>query len=121
MSDATPDRPVEPRFKARITDPNLARILGISELTVRPPGGESPIVIEAQLTQRQARNLFDGIEDKYPLLLTHEQAADLVQVSVSTLKSWLSEGRFAKCVRRGKPGRILRDDFLIEFMKDRYG
>lgn len=47
----------------RLTDPHLARLLGHSELEVRIDGGSRPI--RANLTERQARALFDGIEDRY--------------------------------------------------------
>ena len=49
------------------------------------------------------------------------QAADLIQVSVSTLKGWFSQGRFARCVKRGKPARVIRDLFVVEFLRDEFG
>jgi hypothetical protein len=70
----------------------------------------------ARLTRSEVRAITDGLEDRYPPVLTYEQAARLVQVQLPTLKGWLSQGRFARCVKRGKPGRIVRDLFLMEFL-----
>lgn len=71
----------------------------------------------ARLTRSQVRAITEGLEDQYPPVLTYEQAARLVQVQLPTLKGWLSQGRFARCVKRGKPGRIVRDLFLMEFLR----
>jgi hypothetical protein len=72
----------------------------------------------ARLTRSEVHAITDGLEDRYPPVLTYEQAARLVQVQLPTLKGWLSQGRFARCVKRGKPGRIVRDLFLMEFLRD---
>ena len=119
MSGPSPRHPSS--FRVRITDPHLARLMGKTELHVEPGGDRSPRTIHANLTERQARALFEGIEDRYPPILTYTQAASVAQVSVSTLKGWFSQGRFAKCVKRDKPGRGLRDAFVRELMKDRFG
>jgi hypothetical protein len=118
MKDDSSGETSAPPVRVRVTDPHLARLLGRSELRV---GAREEQPVEARLTQRQARELFDGIEDRYPPLLTYEQAAELAQVSVSTLKGWFSQGLYANAVRRTKPARVLRDVFIREFMKDRFG
>jgi len=107
--------------KVIITKSHLADLLGTSEMTIRPLRDDSRIVLEAQLSPRQVRDVFVYTGDKYPEILTYLQAAELVQVSESTLKGWFSQGRYANCVKRGKPGRVLRDTFLQEFMKDNFG
>jgi hypothetical protein len=77
--------------------------------------------IEARLSGQQVNSMFTGLEEKYPPILTYEQAADLVQVALPTLKGWFSQGRFANCVKRGKPGRIARDLFVQQFLRDEFG
>lgn len=119
MSSYDPSHPAKPPTRVQITDPHLARLLGHSELEIRIDGGPPPI--HANLTERQAKALFDGIEDCYPPILTYAQAAEIAQVSISTLKGWFSQGKFAKCVKRSKPGRVLRDAFVRELMKDDFG
>lgn len=106
------------RLQVRVTDPHLAKLLGGSVLEV---GGEGKPPVEVHMTRKQVRDLFEGFEDRYPPLLTYAQAAELAQVSVSTLKGWLSQGRYANTVKRGNPGRVLRDEFVREFMKDNFG
>jgi hypothetical protein len=103
------------------THPAIARAFGKSGPVLKMPSTKGEIVLEAQLSQRQVRNIFVDTGDKYPEIMTYEQAAEMVSVSVSTLKGWFCEGRYANCVRRGKPGRVLRDTFLKEFMKDDFG
>ena len=107
-----------PSLRIRVTDPHLAKLLGGAELEAAEPGER---LIHANLTERQAGRLFEGIEDRYPPILTYAQAAQLAQVSESTLKGWFSQGRFAKSVKRNKPGRVLRDAFVRELMKDNFG
>lgn len=120
-SDAQPNPGIKKQFRITVEDPNLAKLLGTSELTVRQPGEDSGFTIEARLSQRQVKDIFADTGAKYPEIMTYEQAAEMVQVSVSTLKGWFSEGRYANCVKRGKPGRVLRNAFVKEFMKDDFG
>lgn len=84
-----------------------------------PPCG----VLEATLSVREVRELFtDGVvATRYPPIMTYAQAADLVQVSVNTLKGWFCQGKYAKCVKRGNPGRVLRDPFVRQFLRDEFG
>lgn len=121
MTSSDPSPRTQPPIRVRITDSHLAGILGHAELEIRPGDHGDDRPIHANLTERQARTLFEGIEDRYAPILTYAQAAEIAQVSVSTLKNWFSQGKFAKCVRRGKPGRVLRDAFVRELMKDSFG
>ena len=51
--------------------------------------------------------------EKFPPILTVQQAAELAQVPVQTLYSWSSQGRMKSCsARAGKHLRIDRDKFL---------
>ena len=76
---------------------------------------------EAIVSQAAVQKIFSNLDERYPPLLTYAQTADLVQVAESTLKGWFSQGRFAGCVKRGKPARVVRDLFVKEFLKDRFG
>lgn len=82
----------------------------------------TPGLLEATLSLREVRSMFDDedLADRYPLILTYAQAAELVQVSQETLKGWFCQGKFAQCVRRGKPARVLRDCFVQKFLADEY-
>lgn len=55
--------------------------------------------------------------DELPPLLTVKQAAQLLQLKVSTVYRHVSEGRYRKAVRRGKPLRFDRDKLISEFMR----
>lgn len=85
--------------------------------------GGQPRCLEAKLTAREVREMFDddAIATKYPPILTYQQTAELVQVSENTLKGWFSQGKYADSVKRNKPGRVGRDAFVREFMLDNYG
>jgi excisionase family DNA binding protein len=54
----------------------------------------------------------------YPPLLTPAEAADLLQLKVSTLYRHISEGKYSKSVKRGKPLRFWRDRLIQDFMQD---
>lgn len=98
----------------------LRRLCRFRELQRHGPGCG---VLEATLSIRETRELFtdEVIATRYPPIMTYAQAADLVQVSVNTLKGWFSQGKYAKCVKRGNPGRVLRDSFVREFLRDEFG
>lgn len=55
--------------------------------------------------------------ENLPPLLTVQEAAALLRLQVSTLYRHVSEGRYAKAVRRGKPLRFHRDRLIEEFMR----
>ena len=95
-------------------------IVDLDELVANLAGDRDVFTLGAALSARQTQAVFDGHDDEYPVVLTYKQAADLAHVSVSTLKGWLSQGRFSKCTKRGKPGLILRNEFLRELMKDEF-
>ena len=82
----------------------------------------APGMLGATLSVREVRSMFDDedLAERYPVILTYAQAAELVQVSQETLKGWFCQGKFAQCVRRGKPARVLRDCFVQKFLADEY-
>ena len=53
---------------------------------------------------------------QYPPILTPEEAANLLRLKVSTLYRHLSEGKYSKAVKRGKPIRFWRDRLIQDFM-----
>jgi len=64
------------------------------------------------------RDQFTGLEHLYPPILTLQQAAQLTGLKEQTLRKHLSEGKYAKCAKRGHPVRLMRDLFVAEFMED---
>ena len=52
-----------------------------------------------------------------PPILLPEEAARLLRIEVSTLYRHVSEGRYAKSVKRRKPLRFWRDRLVQEFMR----
>jgi len=82
-----------------------------------------PGQLEAKLTLRQVQDLFStgDLAERYPPIMTYAQAADLVQVAVDTLKGLFSQGKYANCVKRGKPGLVVRDLFVQQVLRDRFG
>lgn len=69
------------------------------------------------LTERELAEMFGdpAVAAQFPPVLTLEQAANLVQMRVETLRSWRSRDVLNGCSRRiGKHVRILRDRFLTQ-------
>ena len=117
-------QPGRPASEPDVPPESLEGLVWLRILWVFARWGRSagaPPAMEAKLSMGQVNALFAGIEDKYPPLLTYEQAADLVQVALPTLKGWFSQGKYAGCVRRGKPGRVVRDLFVQQFLRDGFG
>lgn len=53
---------------------------------------------------------------RYPPVLTIQQAAEMLQVPVGTLRDWRSRGLLGSCCRRrGKHLRFLRDQLIDWF------
>ena len=67
-----------------------------------------------KLTQQE----MDAALQNYPPVLTLEEAAQLLRLKISTLYRHLSEGKYNKAVKRGKPIRFWRDRLIQEFMMD---
>jgi hypothetical protein len=57
--------------------------------------------------------------DRFPPVLTIEQAGDLLQMPVATLRDWRSRGLLKSCCRRtGKRVRFYRDRLLKVVFND---
>lgn len=83
-----------------------------------PAQPERPVVLAmAHVPLAEIRKSFEGLADRYPPVLSLEQAAELSRLSPATLKRKASEGCFSNCVRRGKPLRFWRDRFVQEIIK----
>lgn len=68
-----------------------------------------------RLTEREVAAAFaDGSwSERFPPVLTVEQAAELAGVPRATIYAWSSQGQLQDCARRvGKHLRIFRDRFL---------
>ena len=52
-----------------------------------------------------------------PPVMTPAEAAQLLRLKVSTLYRHVSEGRYGRAVKRGKPLRFWRDRLVQEFMR----
>jgi hypothetical protein len=71
----------------------------------------------ADLTLSEIRLAYEPLADKYPPVLGLEQAAEIAGLAPSTLQRLVSEGRYSKSVKRGKPLRFWRDKFVQEALK----
>lgn len=65
-----------------------------------------------KLTQQEMESSLNS----YPPILTPQEAAELLRIKVSTLYRHLSEGKYSKAVKRGKPVRFWRDRLIQDFM-----
>lgn len=59
---------------------------------------------------------FKGLDERFPPILTLEQAADLLGLKEQTIRKHLSEGKYPRSSRRGHPIRFLRDLLVHEYM-----
>jgi predicted DNA-binding transcriptional regulator AlpA len=71
----------------------------------------------AELTLAEIRRAFEPVADKYPPVLSLEQAAEIAGLAPSTMQRLVSEGQFKNSVKRGKPLRFWRDRFVQEAMR----
>lgn len=53
--------------------------------------------------------------DKFPPILSPEQAAELLQIAPNTLYKHVSQGKYKQAVRRGNPLRFWRDRLIQAF------
>lgn len=57
--------------------------------------------------------------EKYPPILSVDQAAELLQIPKSTLYEWRSRGRLKGCGRKvGKHVRFFRDRLILKVMNE---
>ena len=78
-----------------------------------------------KLTDRQITELFSHPvdADRFPPVLTLEDASELLKVPVGTLRDWRSRGHLKGCCRKvGKHIRLLRDPLIrkifVEGLRD---
>ena len=74
----------------------------------------------ALTTQELSRAFADPRwAERYPPILSIEQAADLLQLPVETLRGWRSRGLLNSCSRRvGKRVRLFRDRLVTWYFND---
>lgn len=70
-----------------------------------------------KLTKKEINAAFgDEAGGGFPAILTMEQVSAMLQVPMSTLKQWKTEGRFDGCYRRvGKRVRWFRDRVIEKY------
>jgi hypothetical protein len=78
---------------------------------------ENTNLIGMTLTKGDLAQAFNTPNNPYDPILDLKTAAALAKIAPSTLKRLVSEGRFADCVKRGKPLLFWRDAFVRELMK----
>lgn len=74
-----------------------------------------------KLTPAEVSRLFaqQNWAERFPPILTFEQASDLLQAPVETLRNWRSRGLLHTCSRRvGKRVRFLRDRLVQWYFDD---
>lgn len=90
--------------KARLTVPSIAGAALTVTFTPRT------------VTLDMIRDSFKGLEDRFPPILSLEQAADLLGLKEQTIRKHLSEGKYPRSSRRGHPVRFWRDLLVHEYM-----
>lgn len=70
-----------------------------------------------KLTKKEINAAFgDEADGGFPAILTMQQVSAMLQVPMSTLKQWKTEGRFDGCYRRvGKRVRWFRDRVIEKY------
>ena len=68
------------------------------------------------MNQRLTQQEIGSAMKDSPPILTPQQAANLLQLQLSTLYRHVSEGKYRRAVKRGKPLRFWRDRLVQEFM-----
>lgn len=100
----------------------FARRIGLVQgLVVRVPrptsaAPSSQRLIGLNIPLHEAR----AIAEEYELapIITHDEAAKIARRSPLTIKRLVSEGRFPKSAKAGKPLLFLRDRFIQEIMRE---
>jgi excisionase family DNA binding protein len=72
---------------------------------------------EGELTAQEIQSLFvePNWAQRFPPILSTEQAADLLQLPVGTIYDWRSRGQLNGCCKKvGKHLRFLRDRLIAQ-------
>ncbi len=94
----------EPRFGPRIVRrPPLSASSGVRTIGL------------AFVSETAVKGAAEGAG--WPPIMTLKEAASAARLAPQTLKRQVSEGRFTKSVKRGKPLLFWRDSFISELMK----
>src|SRR5690606_30522719 len=107
-----PNRPV---FQLLVATGHSGRSPGHQGRSWNMPAG-------LQLTKQEITAMFDVADcsEKFPPILTLDQAAELLQLPKSTLYDWRSRGLLDGCSRRvGKHVRVVRDRFIQTVFNER--
>ena len=112
-SETAGELPVHKRAPERASRKSAPETQRESNATKRVAlGGGSAILLDGE----PKRPEMSAIES-YPPLLTVQETAELLRLRVSTIYRHVSEGKYRKAVKRGKPLRFYRDQLVKEFMK----
>jgi excisionase family DNA binding protein len=102
--------------------PKSAPILGViaraKAMAAAPsvPGAAITLTFTPRtVTLEMTRDSFKGLEDRFPPMLSLEQAADLLGLKEQTIRKHLSEGKYPRSSRGGTI-RFWRDLFVHEYM-----
>ncbi len=90
------------------------RFIHISRTAAMAPSSNRLIGLNIPL--HEARAMADEYE--LPPIITLDEAAKVARRSPFTVKRLVSEGRFPKSAKPGKPLLFLRDRFVQELMKE---
>ena len=64
------------------------------------------------------QTLIAAYADRYPPLLTFQQAVEIAQSPLGTIYDWSSRGHFDSFkIRRGRSCRLIRDEFVRWLMQ----
>ena len=69
------------------------------------------------MNRKLTQNEMNIALNAYPPVMIPEEAAELLRLKVSTLYRHISEGKYSRAVKRGKPLRFWRDRLIQEFMQ----
>lgn len=92
------------------------RIIRIPRLRPVAPASSPRRLIGLDIPLHEARAM--GEEYELPPIITLEEAATIARRSPFTIKRLVSEGRFPRSAKTGKPLLFLRDRFIQELVKE---
>jgi hypothetical protein len=70
-----------------------------------------------RISDEEIDRALETSDAQYGPIITLKEAAGIARVAPTTLKRWVSEGRFSQSAKRGKPLLFWRDRFIAEVMR----